>query len=153
MEVQDHSNPDEVEQSEDSEERIDRIVAKPGQSYPIRLIYYPNGKLIIGFVIAVFPETTMLLRPHLVDVIADETENVTEYDFTPFLDQMAHVDPTDLVPTPFMNNTMLAIVRPAEHVVRNFSDYVRLKESVASAEDPDAVEIFKRPYLNPRIRH
>jgi len=117
------------------------------------MLHYPNGQLIIGFVIAVFPETTMMLRPHIVDVQADENDNVEEYEFVPYLDQMAHVDPTDLVPVPFMNAHTMSIIRPAEHVVRNFSDFIRLKESVALAHDPESVDIFRRPYLNRRTRH
>lgn len=150
MEVQNHPNTDEV--------NVDKtpvsVVAEPGGRYPIRMLHYLNGMMVIGFVIAVFPETTMLLRPHVVEVSYNsQNENIEGYEFSPYLDQMIYYDPHDLTPVPFMNSNTVALVRPAAHVISNYTDFVRLKESLAFKQDEDMVEIFKRPYINPNLRH
>lgn len=148
MEVQNHPNSNEV-----TDEQVrDKVVAKPGAKYPVRLVHLINGILVIGFVIEVFPEVTMLLRPYVVEVEFDpEQKNVPEYDFIPYMDQMAHFDPKELTPVSFMNASMVAIFRPAQHVLENYTAIIQLKETVANTGDDE--EIYKRDYINPKVRH
>lgn len=126
-----------------TEEAVDLVRVESGKAYPIRLMHFQNGLNVIGYVIAVFPETTMVLRPYTVTVDYNEhTDNVEGYEFTPFLDQMAYFNPLDLTPVPFMNNQMIAIVRPSEHVVSNYTGVIRLREKVASTPDDEHFEIL-----------
>ena len=149
MEVQDNPNPNDVTEKEASQVR-----ARPGEKYPIRMLHYSNGMLIIGFVICVFPETTMLLRPHSVEVVYNSEEtNIEGYEFTPYLDQMIYYDPHDLTPIPFMNAASMSLVRPAPHLISNYTDIIRLKETMAFRSEDDYVEFYKRSYVNPRTRH
>lgn len=138
MEVQDHPDQD--------ESLVKRIVrAEPGKQYPVRILHFVNGLMIIGFVIEVFPETTMVLRPHSLDVNFNEhSENVEGYDFEPYLNQIAHYDPSDLTPVAFMNSSLVALVRPADHVIKNYVGLVQIKETVHHADDSDTIEIMYR---------
>lgn len=140
MEVQDHSDQD----GRVSEEQAAEMVrVEPGKAYPVRLLHYPNGMIVIGYVIAVFPETTMVLRPYTVQVSYNEaSDNVDEYEFAPYLDQMAYYSPTDLTPVPFMNGMMIAMLRPSEHLVQNYTGVVRLREAITATPEDEHLELM-----------
>jgi hypothetical protein len=145
MEVQNNPNPDEV---------TEPCVAKAGESYPIRLLHLLNDMLIIGFVIAVYPETTMILRPYIVDPEFDPVKrNITEYDFEPYLNQLMHYDPHELSPVPFMNASTISITRPAAHLVQNYTSIIQLRQAVQVAEEKGNSEIYKREYVDTKTRH
>ena len=151
MEVQD--NPD--QDGGVTEEEIASTVAKAGHSYPIRILHLVNRTIVIGFVISVFPETTMVLRPYTVSVnFNPETENIEEYEFTPYLDQLAHYDPTDLQAIPFMNSAIISIVRPSQHVVENYNGLIQIKETVAVTPAEEDIEILMhREYPSKHTLH
>ncbi len=145
MEVQDHT---------DSDGNVESINAEPGAKYPIRILHYANGLLVMGFVIKVFPETTMVLRPYVVSVNYDRnSDNITEYELTPYLDQIMYYDPLDLTPSPFMNASMVSITRPSQHLLENYTSIVSLKEALSIHHDEDEVKIFPTNHFNPRTRH
>lgn len=151
MEVQNHPDPNEV-----SDEKIaEQVMAKPGGKYPIRLLHLIHGELIIGYVIAVFAETTMVLRPFTIEARYNpEKETIEEYDFEPYLDQMVYYDPHDLSPIPFMNGAVISITRPAQHVIDNYTSIVQLREAVDYAEEGKKdIQIYKRSYYDPKTRH
>lgn len=152
MEVQDNPNP--VEVAPETPSSTLPLVAVAGVKYPIRLLHLMNGMLIIGYVIAVYPETTMVLRPYLVEPIFDETRtNITEYEFEPYLDQMSFFDAHDLVPTPFLNSACVSISRPAHHLVFNYTSIIKLREIIKSTADAESVVLYKRDYVDTRTRH
>lgn len=152
MEVQDHPDRDELS----GNDAPHQVEAQSGRSYPIRLLHLFGGLIVIGFVIEVFPETTMVLRPHVVEILLNrEDENIEEYQLSPYLDQLIHYDPLALRPVPFMNTAIVSITRPADHLIENYTSVVRLKEAVAIAEQNhvEDIQIYKRHYANPRTRH
>lgn len=150
MEVQ--NNPDTNELTD--AEIADRLTAKPGGRYPIRLLHMTNGMLIIGFVINVFPETSLILRPYVVEADYDpQKDNIDEYEFTPYLNQLVDYNALDLSPISFMNSAIIAIAIPAQHLLENYTHIIRLREAVAATEDQTEIHLYKRNYVNPNTKH
>lgn len=126
------------------------IKAVEGQSYPIRLLHLNNGILIIGFVIEIFPEVILVLRPYSVVPDYDmATGNIDGYEFVPYLDQLAHYDPNTLDPTPFVMSSIVSVNVPAEHMIFNYDNIISIKS--AAAEDLERIVIRKRTYLNDTV--
>ena len=126
------------------------VRAEPGKTYPIRLLHMTNGMLLIGFVIAVYPETILLLRPHFVKLdFNPETENIDGYEFEPYLDQLVFYNPNSLDPTPFICTNVISVSVPANHLVTNFESVTMIKSMVAV--DPEKVQAKARhfPSRNP----
>lgn len=153
MEVQNHPDPD--GQVRDEQPIAELTIAKPGHSYPIRMLHLRGGMLIIGYVINVFPDTILILRPHVIEVeFNPETETIEEYEFRPYLDQLVFYNPRDMAAIPFMTSAVISVTRPAEHLIENYTSIVRLKELVSvTPEDEHKDLIYKRSIPSTKTRH
>lgn len=146
MELQ--NNPDQ----DVTPEEVNRVRADPKKSYAIRLLHLTNGMLLIGYVIEIFPETILLLRPYVVEVDYDSRKsNIDGYKFEPYLNQLVHFDPNGLDPMPFVMSNVISVSVPAKHLQINYEQIVALhSRAVVNVED---IKIKKRHYLNNNTVH
>lgn len=136
MEIQNHTDQDVTQFSDEDIEGL--LTVDPEKTYPIRLLHLSNDALTIGFVLAVMPDSVLLVRPHNLQVFADRTGegdlNIEAYDLVPYLNQLVEYDPDDTSPTPFMMSNIISMNIPAPHLRRNFMMVTQMKQSVKDQE-------------------
>lgn len=127
------------ENDKPTEQEQKAIVAESGKAYPIRMMHFMDGTLIVGFVIAVLQDHIMMLHPYELRANVtdsdEEGENITEYQLTPYMDQLAEYDPESMTPTPFMvSGTLSPAIVPAKHVRDFYMTHVHLRTREAMIE-------------------
>lgn len=120
------------ENDKPTEQEQKAILAESGKAYPIRMMHFMDGTLIVGFVISVQPDHIMMLHPYELraNVSEDEEgdENIAQYQLTPYMDQLIENDPETLVPVPFMvSATVSPAIIPSAHVRQFYMTHVQLK--------------------------
>ena len=127
------------------------VVYDPSKDYPVKMLYLGNGTLVVGHVIQEDDYTTHLLQPHELHITWDNRKReIAEYEFVPFLNQIAHSSPTQLVVYPFYKHAMISAVTPTDHVVLNFMKQLGTKQIYD--RDPEQ-DLISRETPNFNTRH
>lgn len=124
------------------------LVYDPQKDYHVKVLYLTNGILIAGHVIAEDETSIHLLQPHEMHVSWDgRRREISEYEFVPFLNQVAHSSPTELVVYPFYKSALISAVVPAQHVTNIFMKQLGIKHMVARDPEQDLVPRHEPHFL------
>lgn len=124
------------------------VTYDPQRDYPVKLLYLTNGILVVGHVISEDENVAHVLQPHEVHVSWDRRRHeIAEYEFVPFLNQVAYSSPTELVVYPFYKSALISTVTPTLHITATFTKQLGIKQMVVRDPEQDLI-----PRHEPDIR-
>jgi len=124
------------------------VVYDPQKDYPIKMLYLGNGMLVAGHVVSEDEAAVHILQPHEVHITWDgRKREIAEYEFVPFLNQIAHSSPTQLIVYPFYKASMISNVVPSDHVQNAFAKQLGIKQLVSLDPDQDLIPRHEPHFL------
>lgn len=124
------------------------IVYDATKDYPVKLLYLGNGMLVAGHVISDDENAVHVLQPHELHIMWDNRKReIAEYEFVPFLNQIAHSSPTQLVVYPFYKSALISTVTPSDHVTLSFMKQLGIKQMVDRDPEQDLVPRHEQHFL------
>lgn len=99
-------------------------------SHKIRLFSFPSGLMIVGWIIGSENGAISCVFPLELQLFLNEDDSVAEYEFTPYLENLAEFDINEPYPYTFPITSLQSVIVPSHHVVRNYMGHLLMHKQV-----------------------